>query len=193
MTDFAKSLLYEKIIALTEISEKSLECLFQIISQKELLKGEYVLTEGMVCSTIFFVEKGYLRTFINKDGIEINSNFTLEGNFTTNLKSLRSSSASDTFIQAGEPTIIFEFDKDKLLNLYKLSPEIESFGRKLLEELLIDQEEHSTLFKIYSATERYNYIFQNKPYLLQRISLTHLATYLGLTRETLTRIRSKKL
>ena len=95
-------------------------------------------------------------------------------------------------LKEGTVSTIFEFDKDKLLDLYKVSPEIESFGRKLLEQLLISQEEHSNLFKIYSPTERYHYLLQHNPNFLQRVSLSQLASYLGVTRETLTRIRRKK-
>lgn len=192
MTDNSKALLYKVIINLTEISVSNFDKLFEIAKHREFAKGEIILKQGQICKTIMFVEKGYLRTYIDKDGKEINTDFTFEGSFTTNLKSLRSASLADASIQAGEIATIYEFDKDKLLDLYKVSAEIESFGRKLLEQLLIVQEEHCNLFKIYAATERYNYILKSNPTLLQRISLSQLASYLGLTRETLTRIRGKK-
>jgi CRP-like cAMP-binding protein len=192
MTDNSKTVLYKKIIDLTEISLSSLDKLFEIATQRQFTKGEFILKQGQICKTIVFVEKGYLRTFVDKDGTEINTNFTFEGNFTTNLKSLRSSSSSDTTIQAGETTTIYEFDRDKLIELYKVSPEIESFGRKLLEQLLIAQEEYTNLFKIYSPTKRYQYFQTNKPEILQRINLSQLASYLGIARETLSRIRKNK-
>jgi CRP-like cAMP-binding protein len=192
MTENSKTLLYKKISDLTEISVSSIDKLFEVATQQQLAKGETVLKQGLICKTIMFIERGYLRTFIVKDGIEINTDFTFEGNFTTNLKSLRSGSTSDTTIKAEEKTTIFEFDKNKLLELYKVSAEIESFGRKLLEQLLIAQEEHANLFKLYSSTERYQYLQTNRPDLFQRVSLSQLASYLGVTRETLTRIRQKK-
>lgn len=193
MTENSKTLLQKKISDLTEISVSSLDKLFEIATQRQFGKGEFILKQGQVCKNIVFVEKGYLRTFFDKDGKEINTNFTFEGNFTTNLKSLRSASSADTNIQAGEPTAVYEFDKDKLLELYKISAEIESFGRKLLEQLLIAQEEHTNLFKIYSPIERYQYLQTNKPEILQRISLSQLASYLGIARETLSRIRKNKV
>lgn len=191
MTDNSKTLLYKKITDLTEISVSSLDKLFEIANKRQFTKGEIILKQGQICNTILFVEKGYLRTFIDKDGTEINTDFTFEGNFTTNLKSLRSASSADNSIQAGEIIIIYEFDKDKLLELYDVSAEIESFGRKLLEQLLIAQEEHTNLFKIYSPSERYQYLQSNKPEILQRISLSQLSSYLGIARETLSRIRKK--
>lgn len=192
MTEDSKTLLQKKIASLAEISISSLEKLIQIAHERQLSKGEVFLRQGQICKKIIFVEKGYLRTYFNKDGIDINTDFTFENNFTTNLKSLRFFTPSDTTIQAGEPTRIYEFDKDKLLELYKVSPEIESFGRNLLEQLLIAQDEHTNLFKIYSPIERYRYLQQNKPELLQRISLSQLASYLGIARETLSRIRKRK-
>lgn len=192
MTDNTETLLYKKITNLTEIAQSSLDKLFEATSKRQLSKDEIILKQGQICKNIVFVEKGYLRTIIDKHGININTDFTFENNFTTNLKSLRSSIPSDTTIQAGEPTTIYEFDKDKLLELYKISPEIESFGRKLLEQLLIAQEEHTNLFKIYSPSERYQYLQTNKPDILQRINLSQLASYLCIARETLSRIRKNK-
>ena len=172
-----------------KISAANLETLFQSAVPRRLLKGDIILKQGKACKTVVFVEEGYLRTFIESEITEINTDFTLEGSFTTNLKSLRSGSPSDTNIQAGEPSLIYEFDRAKLLDLYKYSPEIESFGRILLEKLLIAREEHSNIFKIYKPQERYNYIETHFPELLQRISLSQLASYLGIARETLSRIR----
>lgn len=192
MTDNSKTLLHKKITDLNEISVSSLDKLFKIATQRQFKKGETILKQGQICKTIMFVEKGYLRTFIDKNGTEINTDFTFDGNFTTNLKSLRSASPADNSIQAGEITTIYEFDKDKLLELYNVSVEIESFGRKLLEQLLIAREEHTNLFKIYSPTERYQYLQNNKPEILQRVSLTQLSSYLGIARETLSRIRKYK-
>src|SRR6185437_16142501 len=121
MTDNSGSSLHKKITSLTEMSVSGIDKLFEIAIRRQLSKGEVVLQYGKVCRNIIFVEKGYLRTSINKDGTIINTDFAFEGDFTTNLKSLRTSTVSETTIDAGEPTIIYEFDKDKLLELYKVS------------------------------------------------------------------------
>jgi CRP-like cAMP-binding protein len=191
MTHASKTLLHKTIVQLTKISTLNLDELFKIAVVRELKKGDLILQQGQICKTILFVEKGYLRTYIDKDGTEINTDFTFEGNFTTDLKSLRLATSAEKSIQAGENTIVYQFDKNKLLELYLVSAEIESFGRKLLEQLLIAQEEHSNLFKLFSPTERYHYLQIHKPELLQRISLSQLSSYLGIARETLSRIRKK--
>jgi CRP-like cAMP-binding protein len=187
-----KTLLHKKISDLTGISEYSLEKLFGAATRKEIPKGKSILRMGQVCDAILFIEKGYLRMFVAKDSIEINIAFAFENDFATNLKSLRLSIPSDITIQAEEDLIIYEFNKNDLLAMYKESPEIESFGRILLEHLLIAQEDHSNLFKIFSPKERYDYLLINRPEIIQRVSLSHIASYIGIARETLSRIRKIK-
>ena len=98
MTDNTKTLLYKTITGLNGISVSSVDKLFKIATRQQFKKREIILNQGQICKTIMFVEKGYLRTFIDKDGTEINTDFTFEGNFTTNLKSLRSATPADNLI-----------------------------------------------------------------------------------------------
>ncbi|GAB3320882.1 Crp/Fnr family transcriptional regulator [Larkinella ripae] len=174
---------------MADLSPAALALLLDAAPQKSLLKGGYLVKEGQVCKAIYFLESGSVRTFYNKDGKEINTRFSFENSFVTDLKSLRMATPADYSIQASEETVFWEFGKETLLNLYRQSPEIESFGRNLLEQMLLDQEEHANLFKIFSPTERYQYVAQHFPQLLQRISLSQLSSYLGIARETLSRIR----
>jgi CRP-like cAMP-binding protein len=192
MTDYRETLLYKKVISLAAMSEANLEKLFGSVTVRRVKKKENILSERQVCKNVYFVESGYLRLFTYKDGAEINTGFIFENNFATNLKSLRLVGPSDTTIQAGEDSILYVFEKDTLLGLYKESPEIESFGRILLEQLLMAQEEHANLFKIFTPAERYKHLQTNHPQLLQRVSLSQLASYLGVARETLSRIRKIK-
>jgi CRP-like cAMP-binding protein len=185
------SLFTDKISRLTDMSAENIAFLLNNSSQKQFAKGEVIAHEGKVCANCWFIEKGFLRATTTKNGKEIHLNFWLEDTFATNLKSMRTQAASEFSIVAGEKTKVWEFDGAMLLKLYERSPQFESFGRKLLEELLIEQEEHINLFKLTTPTERYQYIARHQPRLLQRISLTMLSSYLGISRETLSRIRKK--
>jgi CRP-like cAMP-binding protein len=193
MSDSKQTRLYEKITSMAgNITSLDLEKLFGLSIHKRIAKGHNLLNEGQICNSIAFIESGYFRTFIVKEGIEINTDFIFENSFVTNLKSLRLSVPSDTTIMAGEDTLIYEFDKNELRDLYKESPQIESFSRNLLEQLLIQQEEHTNLFKILSPKERYTYLQSNRPEIIQRVSLSQISSYLGVARETLSRYRKIK-
>ncbi|GAB3924750.1 Crp/Fnr family transcriptional regulator [Larkinella terrae] len=184
-------ILETKIKSIANLSPEALDLLMASTRPKPLEKGRILLREGEVCKTVYYVEKGYLRTYFTKEGNEINTRFAFENDFVTELKSLRSAAPSAYWIQAGEKTVVWEFTKEKLLELYRQSAEIESFGRNLLEQMLVDQEEHGNLFRIYSPAERYQHIVRHSPHLLQRISLSQLSSYLGMARETLSRLRKK--
>ena len=83
-------------------------------------------------------------------------------------------------------------DKTKLLEAYKQSHQVETFGRKVLELIMAKQEEHSDSFKLLSPKQRFDTLVSQYPDFLQRVSLTQTASYLGISRETLSRFRAIK-
>ncbi|CAL1519489.1 Crp/Fnr family transcriptional regulator [Chitinophaga sp. MM2321] len=183
--------LREKVSGISSLSEESFTLLLQHGKIKQWPKGALLLKEGAKCSEIYFIEKGAIKAFQDKDGKMINLCFYFEDTFVTNLKSLRSEAASAYNLQAMEPLQTYSFEKQNLLSLYTLSAEIELFGRSLLESLLIEQEEHANFFKLYSPEERYSYLLTHAPFFIQRIPVSQLASYLGITRESLSRIRKR--
>ena len=176
----------------TRITEEDLSLLAGYAVFGQIKKGEIILKEGEVCRSFYLVEKGFLRTYYNnKDGATINLNFTFEGDFTCNLQSLKSRKPSEFNIEAGEDTSVWVFHLDSILQRSDSSPVVSQFIRRLAIRILLASEEHGNLFKMYTPTERYRYIEKNNPRLLQRISLSQMASYLGVARETLSRIRAK--
>jgi CRP-like cAMP-binding protein len=181
--------LAEKITEISPMSEESMRLLCANYVPQKLARGQILLNEGQLCRYIYFIEHGLLRTYHIKNGREINLNFSFEDSFVTNLKSFLAERPSEYCISASEPTSVWKFSHEQLQYLYRQSGELESFGRKLMERLLIRQEDHSNLFKLYNPAERYHYIVKYYPNLLQRVSLSQLASYLGISRETISRIR----
>jgi CRP-like cAMP-binding protein len=186
----APSILRQYFAKIGDISEDEWAQLKATASPKEFKRGERLLDEGVVCRSFFFVEKGYLRTYYNKDGVEINLQFTFEGELTTNFKSLKSEKPSHFIIEAGEKSRVWIFDREKMKPLYDAYPAVGQILRRVAMQLLLSSEEYSILYKISTPAQRYQYIEQHRPHLLQRLSLSQLASYLGVTRETLSRIRS---
>lgn len=153
-----------------------------------LRKGEVLLREGEECNAFYFVEQGHLRTWYNKDGIPINLAFTFEGQFTTSIKNYRERRVSEVNIVAGEDTLVWVM---AIRGRFPDNMGLVALVRRTAIRMLLAAEEHSGLFKIYTPTERYRYIEEHRPELLRRIPLSQLASYLGIARETLSRIRAK--
>ncbi len=179
---------------MTDLSDADNALFNAVMSSRRFKKGEIVLQEGMVCRAVYFVEQGYLRTYYSKeDGSIVNLNFTFEGEFTSSLKSAISREPSKMSIEAGEDTLLWIFDLNKLSPEMKSHPSINRFIRRTTMQMLLASEARGNLLKIYTPTERYHYIERNVPHVLQRVSLSHLASFLGVSRETLSRIRAKKV
>lgn len=185
--------LFTYIQSLTNFSEQSWKILSDALTPLEIKKGEFLLKDGEFCNAVFFINNGYCKTFHNKDGREINTAFYFENDFATNTKSLTKNLRSDYSIQACENLSVVKFDKSRLLEAYKKSQQIETLGRKILESVVAKQEEHSDLFKLLTAKERYEYLQNNQPEMIKRISSTQIASYLGISRETLSRFRSRMI
>lgn len=94
---------------------------------------------------------------------------------------------------ACEPLTTIIFDKNKLFQATKQANEIETLGRNCIRLFATKQEEFATLFKLYSAQERLEYLETKHPEILQRVPLSQLASFLGVARETLSRIRKRRI
>jgi len=181
------------IHALTTFSEESWIRLQPALSTQEFKKNEFLLKEGAVCQSLFFIEKGYCRSFHEIDGIEKNTAFYLENDIATNIRSFGSGERSAASIIACEPVTAIVFDKTLLFEAAGQTPEIEALGRNCIRLFAAKQDEFATLFNIYSAKDRLAYIEERHPQLLQRVSQTQLASFLGVARETLSRIRKRRV
>lgn len=131
---------HQTITALTFLSEESMQLLFEIAELQPYEQGSILLERGQVCESIWFIEKGCLRTFTEQDGVEINLDFQFAGEFSTNSKSLQTEMPSENTIHAMENSMIWELRQDDLLELYAESGEIATFGRKLIEALRMREE-----------------------------------------------------
>lgn len=173
------------------MSEESFEFLMGTGKLFQFKRKDLLLSEGAVSNKIFFIHTGHARTFYNKEGRHINLQFTFEGGFLTNISSLRSGNPSEYNIVAEEKLTGLYFDKTRLLELYQRSAEITNFGRSFLEHLFKVEEEHVNFLKIYTPAERYAILVKNQSPVIQRVPQTKLCSYLGISRETLSRIRTK--
>lgn len=185
--------LLEYIRSLTNFSDESWEQLQPALTLRKFKKSEFLLQQGHVCHSLFYIDNGYCKSYYDIDGVVKNTGFFFENEITTNINSFGSGQKSDFNIVACEPLSTIVFDKDKLFQATKQASEIETLGRHCIRQFASKQEEFSTLFKLYSAQERLEYIETKHPEILQRVSLSQLASFLGVARETLSRIRKRRI
>ena len=180
---------FDEILKITDEDWENFE---SILEQKKIKKKEYLLRQGQVCQGIFFLSKGCLRVFhVNENGKEISTSFCFENDFLREIESMTNNTPSKKNIQALEESIVFYIDKYKLINLYEKSDFYQKIGRMVLEKLMISEQKYSSLLTTYLPKERYLYLLDNHSELIERIPLQYLASYLGISRESLSRIRKR--
>lgn len=154
-------------------------------------KHEYLLKQGQAFSSYFLIEKGLIRGYFLSNNKEVNAWFGAENEVYASILPVYANRPSFENIQFLEDSIVYSIAVDALNELYQLHPELNLIGRKIAEEVCMILEERITSLHTESATERYQWLIQKYPYLLQRVSLGHIASYLGITQETLSRIRKQ--
>lgn len=179
--------------SLTLLSDKSWEMLQSALSKQVFKKNDFLLRQGEVCSSLFYIDNGFCKSYYEIDGEVKNTGFFFENEIATNVSSFASGQRSEFNIIACEPLTVVEFNKEKLFEISKHAPEIEALGRCCIRLYAVKQEELSTAFQLYSAEDRLKYIEETRPMILQRVSLSQLASFLGVKRETLSRIRKRRV
>jgi len=178
--------------SITDFSEQSWAILRNCLTEIEFARNELLLEEGKICNSIFYISSGLCKSYYNPDGRDVNTGFYFENDFATNITSLTTSTKSEYAIKACEKTKTVRLDKVKLLEAYSLSHQVETFGRKVLELLTARQEEHLNSFRLLTPKQRFDSLISKHPAFFQKVSLTQIASYLGVSRETLSRFRAAK-
>jgi CRP-like cAMP-binding protein len=181
------------IHSLTSFSDESWKLLQPALTQKKFNKNELLLKQGQICDSLFYIDKGYCKSYYDIDGIVKNTGFYFENEIATNVRSFGSGQRSEFNIIACEQLTTVVFDKEELFKISKQVIEVETLGRNCIRLFATKQEEFSNLFKLYSAQERLEYIEAKYPEIIQRVSLSQLASFLGVARETLSRIRKRRI
>jgi len=170
---------------------KPLEEEINAISKKiKLPKGHTLININERCENLFFVEKGLLRGYYFDEDKEITNWFSQETEFATCFYSFIANKPAFEIIQTLEDCELIQLTYASLQNLYIKFPETERIGRIITENYYIKLEERILNLQFKSAKERYQKLASSKPSLLQRASLGQIASYLGITQETLSRIRA---
>lgn len=154
-------------------------------------KKEFLFKSGEVQKEVGYICQGLLRKFyIDEKGSEIITDFSREGEYATDYPAFLNQRPSKYYIECLEPSIIVKIPYGKLQDAYRKYSGNEMYGRLVAEKVLTRETNRVESLLFESAEERYlNFLDQNKN-IMNRISLTHLASYLGIKRQSLSRIRS---
>ncbi len=173
------------------LSTEAQYALHDCFEQVVFSKNEYLLMEGKICRHLYFLQQGALRGFYTVDGKEITHWFGFENDFVTSFHSFITQEPAVENIQLLEGSILWAISKDTLDGLFNQYHEIERLVRIAYEKYYIRLEERYVNAQFKTATERYENLLRQTPHIPGRVSLGHIASYLGISQETLSRIRSR--
>lgn len=185
------SLFKEAVSKFLAISPKALVELEEILIKKSFEQDDYVLKQGAFCKHIYFVNKGMIRFFYLKDRLDITEWFAYDQQFCFSITSYFNDVPSKLIIQCIEDSEIFHLPKDELEKLASHNLEISKLYRLLLANSLIGSQLRMESIQFETALQRYQSLMKNNPEIIQRAPLKHIASFLGIRFETLSRIRKQ--
>ena len=183
--------LLNSIQSIITLSPAEVEIIKSLFKEKTYKKGEFFLEEGRVCKHVGFVAQGLMRFYINHDGEEKIYDFSQENEYVCNYESFLPQKPSSKIIQALEDSVVFIISYNDLQLLYKNVREGERFGRIAIEYVFLQLLQDLSSFYTETPEVRYERFLKNHADLQQRISQYHVASYVGVKPQSLSRIRKR--
>lgn len=182
--------LIEFIRQYADFSETELEDISNKFKSKTIRKNNYLFKQGDICKDLVFVKKGCLRLLYLKDGVEISVWFAFEHSSAIEIYSFISGNPSNYFLQAIEDSEVLYLPKTALSKLYETHPRMQEMMRNFWEDVILNLISRFTALQKDSAENRYLDLL-DKPEYLKAIPQKYLASFIGVTPTSLSRIRKK--
>lgn len=164
----------------------------QVSTQQKFAKGSYLLRSGDICRNSFLLVEGAARKFyVTESGKDVTTEFYFPDDLAVSLQSYTLQEPSREFIQALAETVVLMIDYAEFQKLKIVHPKLVELDLMLVEYYAMWLEERLFQFHSFDAAERYRQLLVNQPEFVQKINLTYIASYLGVSLETLSRIRAK--
>ena len=176
-------------------SKLSFECQQKLSNNSKFLvlpKGEILVREGQYSDKTFFIFNGCARAYYLKDGKDISDWFAFDNDFISSINSFFLNIPSPHFIELLEDSVILEISKIDAEKLSDEHTDFERLSKIVVTKTMLRQQERISSMQFHSAEQKYDNILSIRPDITQRIPLTHIASYIGITLETLSRIRNFK-
>ncbi len=178
----------DNIYPLPHTSKQTLK---ECITEKKYRKEHLLLRANKVETTLYFIKKGIVRAYANTADNEITFWFGKEGDTVISMKSYVANQKGYEDIELLEDCELYELKTKSLHRLFHEDIHIANWGRRFAEQELIKTEERLISRQFRTATERYKELLKDHPDLIQRVQLGHIASYLGITQVSLSRIRAE--
>lgn len=185
--------LIDKIKSVTPLSPEAEEHIFLIAKEKNISKRDTLIRQGQVVTKTYFVTEGCLRSYcIDKEGKEHTLQFAIKEWWISDFIALFNNEPASLTIEGITDARVIEFAKKDLDNSFHLFPEFEPFQRRNLERHVVSLHKRILNQLQLSASERYDLFLAQYPNIERHVPNYHIASYLGITQQSLSRIRAEK-
>jgi CRP-like cAMP-binding protein len=187
-------LLLDYLDSIHPLSPELRDYLSEKLMTREYLKKDFLLNAGRVCNHIYFIEKGLFRCFYTREDEdrEVSAWFMKEGDVIASVDSFFNQTPSYENIQALEDSVVHFISWRELDFIYERFPEFNFIGRKLVEKYYVLSEQRIYSLRMKRSFDRYYWLMKNYPELIQRVPSKFIASYIGNSSETVSRIRGRR-
>lgn len=182
---------FQIVSQFTNLSSDSKLAISACLTRLELPKGEVLIPENATGNFLYFVKSGLIRTFYFKEGKDVTDWFSPENSFGCSIVSFITRQPDRRSVEVLEPSVLFSLHFNDMEKLCKKHHDIETFFRRLVNLSLIQTIQKIDTLHFSTAVQRYQTFTAMHPSIIKRAPLGTVASYLGMTQETLSRIRSK--
>lgn len=184
--------LINKIKKSIPLSSEAEKYIYSIAKEKSVSKGEVLIREGQTVNKSFFVTQGSLRSFcIDKEGKEHTLQFAIRDWWISDFMAIYNHEPASLTVESITDSTVIEFNAQKLDEIYLHFPEFEPFQRKNLERHIVSLNKRILNQLQLTALERYNLFLEQYPDIERYIPNYHIASYLGITQQSLSRVRAE--
>jgi len=188
-----RNILISFISKFDSLTNEEIEIIADNIKVQSVKKGTVLVKEGQICEVCYFVLKGCLRQYVIVDGTEKTTQFYTEEQAAVLFSSYLNQLESDSYLSCVEDSVLIVGETGRETKMYKEFPKLEQITRMMMEQNLGKSQDEFTRFITNSPEERYLYLLKTRPELFQRVPLNQLASYIGVTPESFSRIRTRIL
>lgn len=182
---------FETVSQFTQLTPEARHDLSIHLKRKEFPRGHTLLKEDTTCNYLYFIESGLTRTFYYKDGKDITDWISAENDFACSVISFITRKPDRRIIELLEPSVFYVLSYDDGEKLCATHHCIENFFRRLVSHGLVQLQQRFDNQHFETALHRYQLLMETNPTFIQRVPLGIIASYIGVTQETLSRIRSQ--